>query len=71
MHFEALLISTLLFALPIVRAGTIAEVNGANQALQEQTESDDVDVKSLNAANALLNSKVPPCVHEPTIITPH
>lgn len=46
--------------LPIVRAAGIGQVNGANLALQEETEKDDGNVEAVTIANALLKSQVSP-----------
>ncbi len=60
MHLKHLLISTVLFLLPIVHAAGIGEVNGANLALEEEANKDDSNVEALNALNAVTNGKVRP-----------
>lgn len=52
MHLRPFLVSAVLSIIPVFYAAGIDEVNGANLALEEEANSDDSDVKNLNAANA-------------------
>ena len=60
MHLKPLLISTVLFLLPVVHAAGIGEVNGANIALEEEANKDDSNVEALTAVNALTKAPVRP-----------
>ena len=59
MHFKTLLISTLLSSIPVICAATtLADVNGANQALANQASDNDGTVKNLNAVNVITEGNV-------------
>lgn len=58
MMLKQLIISTLVFAPSIVWAANIGQTVGQNQAFQTQTNSDDEDVKAVNALSALRTAQV-------------
>ena len=58
MHHGRLLVSAVLFLLPLVHAVGIGQVNGANEALAEETAKYDGNVENLKALNAVTNGPV-------------
>ncbi len=58
MHLGRVLVSTVLFLLPLVHAGTIGQVNAANQALAAEAAKYDGNVNNLNNVNSLTNGPV-------------
>ena len=58
MHHGRLLVSAVLFLLPLVHAAGIGQVNGANEALAEETAKYDGNVEDLNDLNAVTKGPV-------------
>lgn len=58
MHCKTFFISLLPVLLPVIHAGTIGEVNGANQVLADQAASFDSNVRELGTLSALLKVQV-------------
>ena len=60
MHCKTFLIALLPVLLPVVHAATIGQVNAANQALANEADSFDTNVKELGTLSAPLKIQVHP-----------